>query len=156
MSIYERYMTSKSPDSDDEDETNDEESQPQGEDDTKIVLDDDQAQKPEARKKSASVEVDDDEETPGEPLKNDKEKSNILTSMQFLGIMSWLMALIMQLQIDGTLAAHFKLFFYLVACFLEVFILKYLTFEADTYIDQLKNISEQYYGAPLKMIQPLE
>jgi hypothetical protein len=76
--------------------------------------------------------------------------------MQFLGIMSWLMALIMQLQIDGTLAAHFKLFFYLVACFLEVFILKYLTFDADAYIDQLKNISEQYYGAPLKMIQPLE
>jgi len=62
----------------------------------------------------------------------------------------------MQLQADGTLAIHFKLFFYLVACFLEIFILKYLTFEADTYIDNLQNISEKYYGAPLKMIQPLD
>lgn len=76
--------------------------------------------------------------------------------MQFLGIMGWLVALIMQLQIDGTLAAHFKLFLYLLACFLEVFILKYLTFEAETYIDNLKKIADQYYGAPLKMIQPLD
>ena len=64
MTIYERYMTSKSTDSDDEDETNDEESQPQAEDDTKIVLDDDKTIKPEARKnKNSMVEID-DEETP--------------------------------------------------------------------------------------------
>jgi len=70
--------------------------------------------------------------------------------------MCWFGGLLMQLQIDGTLAAHFKLFFYLAACFLEIFILKYLTFEAEYYIDNLKNISEQYYGAPLKIIQPLD
>ena len=46
------------------------------------MLDDDETNKPEARKKSAQVEDDDlVEETPGESPKNEKEKSNVLTSM---------------------------------------------------------------------------
>lgn len=116
------------------------------------MLDDAKKKKPKTRKKksaAAKVEID-AEETPIEissestepQLSSDKEKSNVLSSVQFLGIMTWSFALIVQLQVDGTLAIHCKLFFYLVACFLEIFILKYLTFEAETYIDTLKNVSE--------------